>query len=178
MPGRILEITLESLQVRENGEITRQEGRNLLSVSLVYPAPGKPLVTTVKPLRLGDNGTLDLTNAAYADRILFKEEVVGPTVLVAQLTDVEVPSRFTKFLAGLFSTAFKAAFNLFAPGGSNLILAAVADSVAALHLETLELPEEGRLFVIGQTSVPIEPGSKLPSGPQALMVPADVVRDR
>ncbi|HET9209107.1 MAG TPA: hypothetical protein VFR03_01850, partial [Thermoanaerobaculia bacterium] len=93
MAGRILEITLKSLTVQKNGEVTRQDGQNLLTVSLIYPGPGKPTVSTVKPLRLGEGTTLDFDAAphTYADRILFKEEVVGPTLLVAQLTDVEVP---------------------------------------------------------------------------------------
>ena len=46
MARKVLEITLKSLTIQHNGEITRQEGRNLLTVSLIYPGPGKPTITT------------------------------------------------------------------------------------------------------------------------------------
>ena len=119
MAGKVLEITLKSLTVQRNGEITRPEGRNLLTATLIYPGPGKPTVTTVKPLQLGEGTTVDFDAApyTYADRILFKEEVIGPTLLVAHLTDVEVPTKVTKFMVGMFSTVFTAAWGLAAPAG-------------------------------------------------------------
>lgn len=181
MAGRILEITLKSLTVQKNGEVTRQDGRNLLTVSLIYPCPGKPTVTTVKPLTLGENMTLnfDAASHTYADRILFKEEVIGPTMLVVQLTDVEVPSKITKFLTGLFSSVFTAAVTMLAPGGSNLILAAATHSVAALELDSLKLPDGEQLYVIGAASLEILPDAPLPMDAiLPLTVPRDVNRDK
>jgi hypothetical protein len=180
MAGRTLEITLKSLTVQKNGEVTRQDGQNLLTVSLIYPCPGKPTVSTVKPLQLGEGTTLSFDAAphTYADRILFKEEVVGPTLLVAQLTDVEVPSKTTKFMAGLFSSVFSAAMGMFAPGGSNLILAAATHSAAALELDSLRLDGD-RLYVIGAASLEILPDTQLPlDAILTLTVPGDVDRDK
>jgi hypothetical protein len=179
MAGKVLEITLKSLTVQHNGEITRPEGRNLLTATLIYPGPGKPTVTTVKPLQLGEGTTIDFEAApyTYADRILFKEEVIGPTLLVVHLTDIEVPSRVTKFMVGMFSTLFTSAWGLAAPPGTNLILAAATHSVAALHLGSLKVDDE-RLYVIGRASLPIDPDQDLPAGPLPLTVPADVARDK
>jgi hypothetical protein len=179
MAGKVLEITLRSLRVERNGEITRPEGSNLLTATLIYPGPGKPTVTTVKPLQLGERTTVDFTAApyTYAERILFKEEVVGPTLLVAQLTDVEVPSKVTKFMIGMFSTLFTAAWGLASPPGTNLILAAATHSVASLHLNTLRVDDE-RLYVIGQASLAIDADQELPAATLPLTVPADVVRDK
>jgi hypothetical protein len=180
MAGRVLEITLKSLTVQKNGEVTRQDGRNLLTVSLIYPCQGKPTVSTVKPLRLGEGTTLNFDAApyTYADRILFKEEVIGPTLLIAQLTDVEVPSKVTKFMTGLFSSVFSAALNVFAPGGSNLILAAATHSAAALELDALRLADGEQLYVIGATSLEILPDTPLPMDAiRPLTVPGDVNRD-
>jgi hypothetical protein len=180
MAGKVLEITLKSLTIQHNGEITREEGRNLLTVTLIYPGPGRPTVTTVKPLRLGEGMTVNFEAEpfTYADRILFKEEVIGPTLLVVQLTDVEVPSRITRFVAGFFATAFRAAWDLLTPPGTNLILAAATHSVAALHLDTLKLDDGGQLYVIGRASLPIDADQELPAGTVTLTVPADVTRDR
>ncbi len=179
MAGKVLEITLKSLTVQRNGEITRPEGRNVLTVTLIYPGPGKPTVTTVKPLQLGEESTTNFEAApyTYADRILFKEEVIGPTLLIAQLTDVEVPSRVTRFMVGMFSTLFTAAWGLAAPPGTNLILAAATHQVAALHLETLRVDDQ-QLYVIGRASLPIDPDGDLPAAPVPLIVPADVARDK
>ncbi len=179
MAGRVLEITLKSLTVQKNGEVTRQDGRNLLTASLIYPCPGKPTVTTVKPLALGEEMTLSFDAAphTYADRIVFKEEVIGPTMLVAQLTDVEVPSKITKFLTGLFSSVFSAAVTMLAPGGSNLILAAATHSVAALELDSLKLEDGEQLYVIGAASLEILPDAPLPMDAiMPLTVPRDVNR--
>lgn len=182
MAGRVLEITLKSLTVQKNGEVTRQGGQNLLTVSLIYPCPGKPTVTTARPLRLGEGETINFDAApyTYANRVLFKEEVIGPTVLVVQLTDVEVLTKFDKFLAGLFTSVFSAAFTALAPGGSNLIFAAAANSVAALHLDTLRLSDSNeRLYVIGAASQEILPDSPLPMDAiLPLTVPSDVNRDK
>lgn len=179
MAGRILEVTLRSLTVQKNGEVTRQDGQNLLSVSLIYPCPGKPTVTTVRPLRLGEGTTISFDAMPYKDRVLFKEEVIGPTALVVQLTDVEALTKFDKFLAGLFSSVFSAAFTALAPG-SNLIFAAAAHSVAALHLDTLRLSDgDERLYVIGAASQEILPDSPLPMDAiLPLTVPRDVNRDK
>ncbi len=182
MAGRILEVTLKSLTVQKNGEVTRQDGHNLLTVSLIYPCPGKPTVTTARPVRLGEGTTINYDAAPYTykDRILIKEEVIGPTVLVVQLTDVEVLTKFTKFLAGLFSSIFSAAFSVLAPGGSNLIFAAAASSTAALYLDTLRLSDsDERLYVIGGASLEIPPDAPLPMDAiLPLTVPGDVKRDK
>lgn len=180
MAGRILEVTLKSLTVQKNGEVTRQDGQNLLTVSLIYPCPGKPTVTTARPLRLGEGATINFDARPYRDRILFKEEVIGPTVLVVQLTDVEVLTKFDKFMAGLFSSIFSAAMTVFAPGASNLIFAAAANSTAALYLDTLRLSDsDERLYVIGAASQEIPPDAPLPMDAiLPLTVPGDVNRDK
>jgi hypothetical protein len=180
MAGRILEITLKSLTVQKNGEVTRPDGQNQLTVSLIYPCPGKPTVTTSRPLTLGEGTAIDYDAApyTYADRILFKEEVMGPTMLVVQLTDVEVPSKVTKFMTGLFSSVFSTAVSLFAPG-SNLILAAATNSAAALELDALQLDGGEQLYVIGAASLEID-SANLPASPVTLTltVPRDVNRDK
>ena len=180
MAGRILEITLKSLTVQKNGEVTRPDGQNQLTVSLIYPCPGKPALTTSRPLTLGEGTTIDYGAAphTYADRIFFKEEVMGPTMLVVQLTDVEVPTKVTKFMAGLFSSVFSAAVNIFAPG-SNLILAAATHSAAALELDALRLDDGEQLYVIGAASLEID-SANLPANPVTLTltVPRDVNRDK
>jgi hypothetical protein len=180
MAGRVLEITLRSLTVQKNGEVTRPDGRNQLTVSLIYPGPGRPAVTTSRPLKLGEGTTVhyDAPPHTYADRILFKEEVMGPTMLVVQLTDVEVPSKVTKFMTGLFSSVFSTAVSLFAPG-SNLILAAATHSAAALELDALKLADGEQLYVIGAASLEID-GASLPANPVTLplTVPRDVNREK
>jgi hypothetical protein len=180
MAGRILEITLKSLTVQKNGEVTRPDGQNQLTVSLIYPCPGKPTLTTTRPLTLGEGTAIDYDAApyTYADRILFKEEVMGPTMLVVQLTDVEVPSKVTKFMTGLFSSVFSTAVSLFAPG-SNLILAAATNSAAALELDALQLDGCEQLYVIGAASLEID-SANLPASPVTLTltVPRDVNRDK
>ncbi|HET9210399.1 MAG TPA: hypothetical protein VFR03_08370, partial [Thermoanaerobaculia bacterium] len=92
--------------------------------------------------------------------------------------DVEVPSKVTRFLTGVFSSVFSAAVSTFAPG-SNLILAAATHSAAALELDALRLDDGEQLYVIGAASLEILPDTPLPMDAiRPLTVPADVNRDK
>ena len=182
MAKKLLEISLNKLRIEENGEVTRREGRNVLTASLIYPARGKRLVTTVKSLKLGDHQEVDFVGGkdpatgrryTWADRILFKEEIVDHSLLVVQLTNVAVPAKLEKFLAGVFTTIFAGAWAAVSGGITNLVLATVMESAASAHLESLKVDGE-RLDVIGDGALDLDVAALPAEAEIPLVVPCEV----
>ena len=83
MAKKLVELSLKRLQVQENGSITDPKGNNVLTLSLVYPGPKQPLLSTVKALKLPDQADEDFTKLGYDERIVFKEDIFDRALLVA-----------------------------------------------------------------------------------------------
>jgi hypothetical protein len=187
MTRKTLEISLDRLEIQQNGEFLNREGRNVLSASLVYPAPGRPLLTTMKSLKLEQNQTIDFATGAdpvtkkpytWSDRLLFKEDVVERALLTVQLTDVVTAPAFEKFVAAVFGSAATAAWAAFTGGIGNVALAGAAEAIGAAHLDSLKIDGD-TVYVLGATSIEIDLAQSLPlQATRDLIVPAAVDRYR
>lgn len=183
---KALEVSLKELSISENGDIRREKASNALSVSLVYPTVGKPLVSTVKELRLKDDQTVRFTvddnpstNEPYtwAERVLLKEQILERAELVVQLTDVEKVAKLDRFLAKVFKKAYEALWGLATAGISNVLLGAVTESIAAVHLESFKLKGE-EVRIIGRAQRELEAASLPPAGQsQDLTLELEVPKD-
>jgi hypothetical protein len=166
----VYELQLKALEVVENGDVRKDEASNALAVSLIYPTTGKPVVTSVKELRLFDNQSIDFTGDdpkteqpyTWSDRVLLKEEILGQTQVVVQLTDVEEVGKLDRFLAGVFKNLFKAAWGLATGGIGNVFLGAVTESISAAHLDSFDVPGT-KVKVIGRAERFLAAGD-LPNG--------------
>lgn len=108
-------LSLTRLDVRENGSLAKTVAATL-SVSLIYPRSGYPLLVTVKKLGdIADGHQRDFgmpnpsTGLPYTwnDTILFKEEIDGEAYLSVQVKIGK--SGVEKFLDGLMKGVFGAA---------------------------------------------------------------------
>lgn len=175
------ELQLKFLEVRENGDVRQKEASNALVVSLIYPSAGKPVVTSVKELRLADNQTIDFTvnnpktgqPYSWSDRVLHKEEILGQTQVVVQLTDVEEVGKLDRFLAGVFKNLFKAAWGLATGGIGNVFLGAVTESISATHLESFKV-SGAKVKVIGRAERSLAPGD-LPTDANSVELDLELV---
>lgn len=180
--SRTFELSLKSLSIEENGDIRKKTASNGLVVSLVYPTPGKPVVTTVKELRLTDDQVIDFDQGVnpgtgqpytWSERILLKEEIEGSSYLIVELTDVEELGKLDRFMAALFKNVFKAAWGLFTEGIGNVLLGAVSESIGAAHLESFDVKGE-KVNIIGKAELVLD-GAALPAAGSASDIELDLI---
>jgi len=179
MSGKIVEIMLHSLKVLENGDV-KEEGNNVLTVSLVYPSPGNPILSTVKTLKLKDRdeainyetGTNPDTGQlfTYPDRILFKEEIYNETMIIVQLSAVQSLTGIEKFIGGLFKGMFKAVWGIVTGSISNVILGAGMGYVSSLHLDSINFDTDKSTGIIGKGCLSLKV-AELPNGGQSKVYP-------
>ncbi len=158
MSKKIVEISLKSIWVKQNGEIeAKKAGSNELVITLHHPSPGRPKVTTITPLKLmdGEAKSIDFETVVdeetkkkkydYFDRILFKEEIYDQTKLTVLLTHTDKPTPVEKFATGLLFNAIWGALTL---PVENIFLSKTAGAIQGLYDD-----KKGEdIMVIGQQS--------------------------
>lgn len=179
MPGKIVEISLKSLTWGENGEIDeRKVGNNILTFDLIYPAPGKTGITTIKKLKLKDNGSINFENGEYtfSDRIVFKEEIYGESALVVQLTDVQTRSGISKFIAAILKGLYKTVWGILTGSIENVVIGLPLNEITTRIEDLKESPEE-KIYIIGEALKEIKVKElKDETWEMDLEVPEDVYR--
>jgi hypothetical protein len=105
MAGKSLEILLDRVELRETG-IRKGNGRHLVMGTLVWPRPRIAERTAVQTVLL-ENNAVDLKQAAWADRIVWKEDVEGSFAVKFAVTERIADSRLADFLRAFGSTVLK-----------------------------------------------------------------------
>ena len=107
MAGRVLEVLLERVEVRETGA-RKGSGRHVVLGSLIWPRPRIVERTAAKTVELEDN-VADLKKATWADRVVWKEVVEGPFALEFAVTERVTDSQLADLLRSLGSSVLKLA---------------------------------------------------------------------
>lgn len=152
MSGKIIEISLKSLTWVENGEIDeRKIGNNILAFDLIYPSPGKADITTIKKLKLKDNGSINFENGEYtfSDQIVFKEEIYGESALVVKLTDVQTRSGISKFITAVLKGLYKTIWGIFTGSIDNVVIGLPLNEITTRIEDIKDSPEE-KTYIIGE----------------------------
>lgn len=158
---RVLEISLASVFVNENGAFAEEAAANVLTATLVYPRPRIAARRTVKTLSLLDAQRLDLEDSPLERRLLFKETARGPFPLLVRLTAQvpgdEIPRLAERMLRGV------------AAGAVGLVTSGVGTPLLGAGLEAAEreLPrtmeaEELEHGVLGAGSITVDPAELEP----------------
>jgi hypothetical protein len=192
MSGKIVEISLKSLMWKKNGEIRQsKKGNNVLTFELIYPAPGKSKVGTIKKLKLKAEGSIDFTGIkntetgesySFSDRIVFKEEIYGECALAVQLTNVLTSSGIKKLLKKLLKGLYNTVWGLITGSVTNVVVGIPLDVVTS-ELEGIDTDSDDKVYNIGHASKDIHsnqfqaPGSSHEIDLE-LKVPKDVIRNR
>jgi hypothetical protein len=179
MSGKIVEISLKSLTWGENGEIDEKRvGNNILTFDLIYPAPGKADITTIKKLKLKDNGSINFENGkhTFSDRIVFKEEIYGESALVVHLTDVQTRSGISKFITAVLKGFYKTIWGIFTGSIDNVVIGLPLNEITTRIDDLKESPEE-KIYIIGKALKEInEKNLKDETWEMDLEVPKNVYR--
>ena len=107
---RILEVTMEQINLRVAGNSSARTTQHLVTGTLRYPRPAIAEKVLAKPVGL-DNGAVDLSAAGWMQRILFKETVQGPFGI-----GIDITTQLSDSQAGKLITAVSSAFLSLAGG--------------------------------------------------------------
>ena len=106
MAGRVLEVLLDRVEVKETGD--RKAGQHMVMASLVWPRPRIADREAVKTFAL-EKGVLDLKKSTWIKRVVFKEVIDGPFGIEFGVTERVTESQFTEFLRFMSSSVLKMA---------------------------------------------------------------------
>jgi len=107
MAGKVLEVLLDRIEVKETG-VPRGSGRHMLLGSLIWPRPRIAERAAAKALRF-DGKVADLKNASWADRIVWKEVIDGAFAVRFAVTERVTDSQLAGFVRSLGSSILKLA---------------------------------------------------------------------
>jgi len=144
-----LEITLKSIEVKENGTINAIEGVNALSATLFFPKAGIPSVETIRKFKLKDNEVKDLSGLPFQEKLIFKQEFEGSCILKLTLTSIDEVSKFDKIMLNILNKVAPAVVGTVTGG----IFTAIATNVAASIFEFAEPNDQ--ITIIGEGEFPI-----------------------
>ena len=142
------EITLERIEVNENGRFKDKEAVCALAAALVYPRAGVSQVATIKELKLADKKAHQYSSKDYQTRILFKESVLGETELKLQLAAVRKANKLDKIFKAAFKGAVLAVFGSLTGSLGSIVTGAVTGGTKSVF-ELTKADKE--VFVIGET---------------------------
>jgi hypothetical protein len=139
MSKKLVEISLDSIKVLEDGDSANLKGTNVLSVSLLFPAPGTQEITKIVPgldlkrntlynFNTGINPRTKKKYAAY-ERILFKEEIHSECWVLIYLSDLVKRNAVDRFMGKLIKALYKTTLGIFTGNISNLLLKVPKDIV-------------------------------------------------
>jgi len=106
MAGRVLEVLLDRVEVKETGD--RKAGQHMVMASLVWPRPRIADRAAVKTFDL-EKGMIDLKKATWIKRVVFKEVIDGPFGIEFGVTERVTDSQFAEFLRFMSSSVLKVA---------------------------------------------------------------------
>ncbi len=163
-----LQITLKSILVKENGTVEALEGLNGLSATLFYPTPDTPIRETIRKFTLEDNKEKDLTKLPFEEKLMFKQDFLGDSVLRVTLTAVEEADKFDRAMLKILSTVAPTVIGAVTGG----IFTAIATGLTT-SLFNLADPKD-KIRVIGVGSFPITPSIEDGELPINLTVPETI----
>ncbi|MCK5056626.1 MAG: hypothetical protein KAT34_08225 [Candidatus Aminicenantes bacterium] len=143
----------------EDGDSVKLKGTNVLSVSLLFPAPGKQEITKIVPgLDLRRNTLYDFKNAKNPrtgkkyvefERILFKEEIHSECWILIYLSDVVKRNAVDKFMGKLIKGLYKTTLGVFTGNISNLLLK-IPDDIIIAEIDDIETDPDDIILMVGK----------------------------
>ncbi|MDW7691468.1 hypothetical protein R9C00_18025 [Flammeovirgaceae bacterium SG7u.111] len=148
------QIELHSIKVDENGTLKEgAEGKNIISVTMFYPRPGVPALTSIRTVELKDGEVLKFSGKFLNEKLLFKETIVGDTPLIIELSAVEEVEKIDKFMVKLLKSVAVAAIG--AVTGIGAVLTAVATVAVNSIFDVVENDTKDTIHKIGQNELVI-----------------------
>lgn len=165
MSGRKIDIYLESVTVKNNGEEKKKKpGNNAIIGELMFPTVGRPSVPIKKTgLRLEDDIKYDFKTVTdentdklkfnFFDRILWREEITQDTKLNLMVTHKNKPDGLEQLLAKILPTVIGLGMGL-VPG----FFVAVKDALVALALESKKEEDDNdpNVLILGDASLELK----------------------
>lgn len=159
MSTKLVEISLDSIKVVEDGDSVNLKGTNVLSVSLLFPAPGKQEITKIVPgLDLKRNTLYDFKKAknprtgnkyAEFERILFKEEIHSECWVLIYLSDLVKRNAVDKFMEKLIKGLYKTTLGVLTGNISNLLLK-IPNDVIINEVDDIETDLDDIILMVGK----------------------------
>ncbi len=100
---KVLELMLEKVRIDKEKTVRKGSTRRLVIATLVWPRPRIAARVSVKTLDL-ENNKADLTKSTWAEKILFKETVLGQFGIQVGVTNPVTESQAAKLIAFLGSS--------------------------------------------------------------------------
>lgn len=148
----LLQIQLKQVIVIENGKVEKDiKGLNGLSASLYYPKSGVPTLESVRTLRLKDREPLEFKLRPISEKLLFKQEIQGDTMLQVKITAIEKVDKFEKAALKIIGKVAVAAVG--AITGVGAVLTATATGLVGSIFDEAELKDT--INIIGEGVMPI-----------------------
>lgn len=159
MSKKLVEISLDSIKVVEDGDSVKLKGTNVLSVSLLFPAPGKQEISKIVPgLDLKRNTRYDFntaknprTSKKYAEfeKILFKEEIHSECWILIYLSDVVKRNAVDKFMGKLIKGLYKTTLGVFTGNISNLLLK-IPNDIVIDEVDDIDTDPDDIILMVGK----------------------------
>lgn len=148
----LLQIQLKQILVIENGKVEKDiEGLNGLSVSLFYPMSGISSLESLRTLKLKDKEAMEFDTRPVTEKLLFKQEIQGSTILQVKLTAVEKVDKFEKAAISIIGKVALAAVG--AVTGVGAVVTAAATGLVGSIFDESKLKDTIR--IIGEGAMPI-----------------------
>ncbi len=173
---RVLELSLEQVQIDKGKTDRKGQTRRLVISTLVWPRPRISDRVSVKTLDFHNNAS-DLTKSTWTEKILFKERVLGPFGVQINVTEHVTESQAADFLPFLGSSLFK----LVGAEAKKMMLTSFEGSLLKLPFEYL-----AKIIAVSGSKAPKVPNSGIvdldPSanwgkaGPVRIEIPLKAVR--
>ena len=144
----IIQIKLKSVTIIENGQAKDGQGNNILSATLVYPAPQSQSPTTVIGMNLEDKKTLELGAIPLKEQLVYKGLIIGESGIEVEITAVEETKKIESILQKVFGTAAVGALGLITGGGAIALVTAAAKTTLESVFDMAK-PKD-RVHIIGK----------------------------
>ena len=104
---KVLEVLLDSVELREQGEGRKSAGHHVVLARLVWPRPGIAEKISISTVSI-TGGFTDLADAEWVDRILLKEVVEGTIGIEMAVSRKVSLGKANDFAASMGESMFKA----------------------------------------------------------------------
>ena len=104
---KVLEVLLDAVELREQGEGRRCVGHHVVIARLVWPRPGIAEKVSMITVEI-DGGSADLSAADWVDRILLKEVVEGTVGIEIAVSRKLAQGKVNDFAASMGASILKA----------------------------------------------------------------------
>ncbi len=105
MNKKAIQMKIEDVTVLKNGRADVDEANNQILLTLYYPSPGKPTVTSIRSVKLVDRQLFRVEG--LDQKLVFKEEVIGDFALGVSVTSGLEASKFEKAISKALEEVLK-----------------------------------------------------------------------